>query len=330
MGCPIPRVLTVTRFDAPRPLAAGVHVHVSGETLASAAVLRSRAGKVDWSTVGGDIVCSVARLTDRERAKLPDRAFAFVDASGKRRLPIHDEAHVRNALARFSQVRFETENDRDRARQRLLEAAKKYGIMPVGFVTSQLRAQRSESRLPTGTVTFLLTDIEGSTALLRRLGAGYTGLLRDVRRLIDESVTGATGHKVDAHGDEYFGVFGIPGDALKAAVAMQRTIAAYTWPEGVEVRVRAGLHSGRPELTDSGYVGLSVHTVARICAAAHGGQVIVSGQTAAALELTEGVTLLDLGSHRFAGLPRDELLFQVVADGLLADFPPLRIVSTSP
>ena len=106
----------------------------------------------------------MARLTDRERAKLPDRAFAYVDSSGKRRLPIHDEAHVRNALARFSQVRFETDKDRDAARHRLLEAAKKHGIMPVGFVTSQLRAQRSGPRLPTGAVTFLLTDIEGSTA----------------------------------------------------------------------------------------------------------------------------------------------------------------------
>jgi class 3 adenylate cyclase len=283
-----------------------------------------------WSLVGGDIVCSVARLTDRERAKLPDRAFAYVDASGKRRLPIHDEAHVRNALARFSQVRFESDADRDRARHRLLEAAKKHGIMPVGFVTSQLRAQRVMPRLPTGVVTFLLTDIEGSTALLRRLGAGYSGLLRDVRRLIDECVTSAAGHKVDAHGDEYFGVFGTPGDAVAAAVTMQRALAAYAWPEGVEVRVRSALHSGRPELTDSGYVGLSVHTVARICAAAHGGQVIVSGQTAAALVLAEGMTLRDLGSHRFAGLPRDEQLFQVVTEGLLADFPPLRILASSP
>jgi class 3 adenylate cyclase len=279
--------------------------------------------------VGGVNVCSVARLTNRERAKLPDRAFAYVDASGQRRLPIHDEAHVRNALARFSQVRFESDNDRDVARQRLLEAAKKYGIMPVGFVTNQLRAQRLRPRLPTGAVTFLLTDIEGSTGLLRHLGAGYAGLLRDVRRLIDESVTGASGHMIDAHGDEYFGVFRTPGNAVEAAVTMQRAIRAHPWPEGVEVRVRCGLHSGRPELTDSGYVGLSVHTVARICAAAHGGQVIVSGEAAAALVLAEGVTLLDLGSYRFAGLPRDEPLFQVVADGLHADFTPLRILGTS-
>jgi class 3 adenylate cyclase len=284
----------------------------------------------DVSSAVGASVCFVARLTDRERTKLPDRAFAYVDASGQRRLPIHDEAHVRNALARFSQVRFESDNARDGARLRLLEAAKKHGIMPVGFVTSQLRAQRLRPQLPTGTVTFLLTDIEASTALLRRLGAGYAGLLSGVRRVIDESVTSAAGHKVDAHGDEYFGVFRTPGDAVGAAVTMQRAIAAYAWPERIEVRVRCGVHSGRPELTDSGYVGLSVHTVARICAAAYGGQVIVSGQTAAGLTLAEGVTLLDLGSHRFAGLSRDEPLFQVVAEGLPADFPPLRSLGTSP
>jgi class 3 adenylate cyclase len=295
--------------------------------------LHARTGRTfapDGSSVGGANVCSVARLTNRERAKLPDRAFAYVDASGQRRLPIHDEAHVRNALARFSQVRFESDNDRDVARHRLLEAAKKYGIMPVGFVTSQLRAQRLRPQLPTGAVTFLLTDIEGSTGLLRHLGAGYAGLLRDVRQLIDGSVTSVTGHMIDAHGDEYFGVFRTPGAAVEAAVKMQRAIRAHAWPKGVEVRVRCGLHSGRPELTDSGYVGLSVHTVARICAAAHGGQVIVSGQTAAALVLAEGVTLLDLGSHRFAGFPRDEPLFQVVAEGLLADFPPLRTLGSSP
>jgi class 3 adenylate cyclase len=270
------------------------------------------------------MVWPVARLTERERAELPDRAFAYVDSSGQRRLPIHDESHVRNALSRFSQVRFETDDDRDRARHRLLQAAKKHGIMPVGFVTSQLRAPKAAPKLPTGAVTFLLTDIEGSTALLRSLGSGYAALLRDVRRLIDESVTSASGHKVDAHGDEYFAAFRTPAQAVEAALSLQRAIAAYAWPASSVVRVRSGIHSGRPELTDAGYVGLSVHTVARICAAAHGGQVVVSGPAAAAVRLDGGVTLLDLGPHRFAGLPREERLFQLVADDLLADFPPLR------
>lgn len=271
----------------------------------------------------------MARLTSRERAKLPDRAFAYVDSSGVRRLPIHDEAHVRNALARFSQVRFETDRDRDAARLRLLGAAKKHGIMPVGFVTNQLRAQRLRPMLPTGTVTFLLTDIEGSTTLLRRLGTSYAGVLREVRRLIDESVTAAGGHQVDAHGDEYFGVFREPEGAVQAAIMMQRAMVVPAWSDGVCVRIRVGLHTGRPELTDSGYVGLSVHTVARISAAAHGGQVIVSAQTMAALVVAEGVTMRGLGSYRFVGLPRDEALFQVIAEGLVEDFPPLRIPRAS-
>ena len=200
--------------------------------------------------------------------------------------------------------------------------------MPVGFITNQLRAQRLRPKLPTGTVTFLLTDIEGSTTLLRRLGTSYAGVLREARRLIDESVTTAGGHQVDAHGDEYFGVFREPREAVQAAIMMQRAMAVSAWPSGVDVRIRAGIHTGRPELTDSGYVGLSVHTVARISAAAHGGQVIVSAQTMAAMVLAEGVTMRSLGSYRFAGLPRDEALFQVIAKGLAEDFPPLRIPQT--
>src|ERR671910_2397976 len=109
----------------------------------------------------------MATLSAKERAQLPDSAFAYIDSSGKRRLPIHDPAHVRNALARFGQVAFEDEAARDRARSRLLRAAKKHGIMPIGFISSQLRPER---KLPTGSVTFLLADMEGSTQLLARLG----------------------------------------------------------------------------------------------------------------------------------------------------------------
>src|ERR671922_798808 len=119
----------------------------------------------------------MARLTAKERAQLPDSAFAYIDSKGRRLLPINDEAHVRNALARFGQVAFEDEAARERARKRLLNAAKKYGIVPVGFITGQLRSERRDgeiqarstdvSTLPTGFVTFLLTDIADSTGLLR-------------------------------------------------------------------------------------------------------------------------------------------------------------------
>src|ERR671925_635595 len=113
-------------------------------------------------------------LRARERAQLPDSAFAYIDSRGRRRLPIHDASHVRNALARFSQVAFEDEAARDRARSRLLRAAQKHGIMPIGFLNAQLQPQR---KLPTGHVTFLLSDIEGSTGLLARLGEDYASLL---------------------------------------------------------------------------------------------------------------------------------------------------------
>src|ERR671919_1230351 len=117
---------------------------------------------------------SVPPLTAKERAQLPDSAFAYIDSHGKRRLPIHDASHVRNALARFGQVHFEDEAARDRARNRLLRAAKKHGIMPIGFINSQLQPQR---KLPRGSVTFLLTDIECSTELLGRLEEQYASLL---------------------------------------------------------------------------------------------------------------------------------------------------------
>src|SRR4029453_14347460 len=129
-------------------------------------------------------------LRAKERAQLPDSAFAYIDSQGKRRLPIHDAVHVRNALARFGQVAFEDDDARDRARSRLLRAAKKHGIMPIGFISSQLEPQR---RLPKGQVTFLLTDIERSTELLGRLEDGYAALLADVRRLVRAAVRQAGG-----------------------------------------------------------------------------------------------------------------------------------------
>jgi len=273
----------------------------------------------------------MARLSARERASLPDRAFAYIDSHGRRRLPIHDEAHVRNALGRFDRVAFEDDAAREKARRRLLTAAKRYGIVPVGFITGQLRAERADrspdfSTFPTGSVTFLLTDIEGSTGLLGRLGDGYAALLKDVRGIIRDAVRRSGGRKVDAHGDEYFSVFTRAGPALEAAVAMQRSLRTSIWPEGVDVRVRAGIHSGRPTLSDSGYVGLSVHTVARLCSVAHGGQIVVSGTTKAAMagSMPDGIRLRSLGRHPLAGVSRAESLYQVHADGLLTGFPPLR------
>jgi class 3 adenylate cyclase len=262
-------------------------------------------------------------LRARERAQLPDSAFAYIDSRGKRRLPIHDAAHVRNALARFGQVAFEDEAARDRARSRLLRAAKRHGIMPIGFISAQLQPQR---KLPKGQVTFLLTDIEGSTELLGRLDDRYSKLLTDVRRRVGSALREARGHQVSARGDDVFAVFERAPAAVDAALAIQRSMQAGGWPGGIDVRLRIGLHRGRPALTDAGYVGLSVHAAARICFAAHGGQIVMSSavRAAAAESLSDGVSLRNLGAWRFRGLPEPIDLFQVDAADLSADFPPLR------
>jgi class 3 adenylate cyclase len=264
----------------------------------------------------------VPPLRARERAQLPDSAFAYIDSTGRRRLPIHDASHVRNALARFNQVAFEDDAARDRARSRLLRAAKKHGIMPIGFISSQLQPQR---KLPTGQVTFLLADIEGSTELLRQLGDEYAAVLADVRRRVGAAVREAGGHQVSARGDDIFAVFAEAPAALRAALAVQRAMQAGPWARGSDVRLRTGLHRGRPELTDTGYVGLSVHAAARICFAAHGGQILLSAGVRAALEaLPEEVHLRGLGAWRFRGLPEPIELFQAEAPGLPVDFPVLR------
>ena len=263
------------------------------------------------------------RLSTQERSKLPNSAFAYIDSRGRRRLPIHDASHVRNALARFGQVAFEDEDARDRARSRLLRAAQKHRIMPIGFINAQLQPQR---QLPTGHVTFLVADIEGSTELLRRLGDQYEPVLADVRRRVRNAVRACGGREASARGDDVFAVFAPAPGALDAALAIQRAMQAGGWPGEIDVRLRIGLHRGRPALTDSGYVGLSVHAAARICFAAHGGQIIMSSAVRAAVHesLPDDVSLRSLGSWRFRGLPEPVHLFQTEAADLRADFAPLR------
>ena len=273
-------------------------------------------------------------LDARTRATLKDSAFAYVDKQGRRRLPIHDAAHVRNALARFEQVSFEDDLARARARGRLLRAAAKFGVVPVGFVGGQLEKERTTARAraraadmtswPRGSVAFLLSDIEGSTKLLGALGDGYAGVLRDVRALIRAAVRRAGGYEVDSRADEYFAAFARPANALAAAIAIQIALSGKTWPECDAVRVRIGLHSGRTTLTESGYVGIAVHTAARVCDAGHGGQILVSSAMAALLADQAPVSFRTLGRYRLDGLPDPEELSQVIAEGLVPTFPKLR------
>ena len=231
----------------------------------------------------------MATLTAKQRAQLPDRAFAYIDSQGKRRLPINDAAHVRNALSRFDQVAFEDDAARDRARFRLLNAAKKFGIMPIGFVSAQLQPER---KLPTGQVTFLLADIEGSTALLHALGDRYATLLADVRRLARGRSRREGPSRLGTRRRRLRGLRGAAA-AVEAALAIQREMQEHNWPGGPGCRLRIGLHRGRPALTETGYVGISVHAAARICFSAHGGQIVMSAAVrgAVAEPLPDGVEL---------------------------------------
>src|SRR5439155_16786089 len=174
--------------------------------------------------------------------------------------------------------------------------------------------------------TFLFTDIEGSTVLLRQLGDRYADLLKDVQDIVRTAVRRAGGREVDARADEFFAVFERVVSAIEAAMVIQRALSARAWPEDLKVKIRAGIHSGSPTLTDTGYIGLSVNTAARVCSAAHGGQIVVSDETRAAVEgsLPAGVRFHALGRHRLPGLAHAEALFPVQAEGLLVVFPPLR------
>jgi class 3 adenylate cyclase len=212
----------------------------------------------------------------------------------------------------------------------LLNAAKRFGIVPVGFITRQIHAERTSpdfSTFPTGIVTFVFTDIEGSTQLITNLGDRYPALLKEARGIIRNAVRQLSGLTIDARADEHFAVFQKPDVAIQATIELQRTFSTTNWPNDLECRVRVGIHTGRPTLTETGYVGLAVTTVARLCAVAAGGQILVSGKTRAAIQAgapLAGVRFRSLGRHRLAGLPKPESIYEVRADGLLSGFPPLR------
>ena len=175
--------------------------------------------------------------------------------------------------------------------------------------------------LPDGTVTLLFTDVEASTQLVRQLGDGYAQLLADHRRLLREAVEAEAGHVVDHRGDEFFIVFADARGAAAAICAAQQAFAEHDWPENVELRVRMGMHTGRPTFRDGAYFGLDVHRAARIAQAGSGGQVLLSRETRDALD--SNTELQDLGEHELPGLGEPEQLFQLNVPGLPSRFPPL-------
>jgi class 3 adenylate cyclase/DNA-binding beta-propeller fold protein YncE len=188
------------------------------------------------------------------------------------------------------------------------------------------------AELPTGTVTFLFTDIEGSTRLLRELGRQYDSVLADHQRILRECFAAHRGREVDTQGDSFFVAFSRAGDAVASAVEGQRALAQHAWPDAVQVRVRMGLHSGEPRPTGERYVGFGVHRAARIGAAGHGGQILISNATRELVqdELPPETAVRDLGEFELKDLDRPERLFQIDAEGLPSGFPPLKATRLAP
>jgi predicted ATPase/class 3 adenylate cyclase len=182
------------------------------------------------------------------------------------------------------------------------------------------------TELPTGTVTFLFTDIEGSTRLLQELGDEYRRLQDRQASIMRTAIAEGAGVEIRTEGDAFFAVFPTSGGALRAAVTAQRELASFHWPDGRSIRVRMGLHTGEGTLGGDDYLGIDVNRAARIAATGHGGQVVNSEATRALVadDLPQVVSLRDLGAHRLKDIEHAEHLHDLVIDGLPSEFPALR------
>ncbi len=246
-------------------------------------------------------------------------------------IPSTIEQVVLKALAKDPALRFPNVQAFSLALEEAFQA-----ILPGRTLSASAQASAGELKisslhdLPTGTVTLLFTDMEGSTRLLQQLGDLYTSVLAECRQVLRSVFQEWNGHEVDTQGDAFFVVFARATDAVLAAADAQRALANHLWPKDAAVRVRMGMHTGEPSRTAEGYVGIDVHRAARIMSAAHGGQVLLSSTTCNLVEqdLPDDVSLRDLGEHRLKDLGRPRRLFQLVSSGLLADFPRVRTLDT--
>ena len=188
------------------------------------------------------------------------------------------------------------------------------------------------STLPTGTVTFFFSDIEGSTRLIQQLGERYPEVLLAHHAIQRKTLAANGGHELRTEGDSFFIVFGSALQACAGAAAVQTALHAHEWPEGGAVRVRIGVHTGEATLVGNEYLGLDVHRAARVAAAGHGGQVLVSETTRALVDhsLPTGLTLKDLGVHRLKDLAQPERIYQLTVEGLPDNFPPLKTLEATP
>jgi class 3 adenylate cyclase len=179
--------------------------------------------------------------------------------------------------------------------------------------------------LPGGTVTFLFSDIEGSTRLLEQLGDRYGDVHREHRRILREQLSDAGGREVDTQGDAFFFSFERARDAVSGAVAAQRELSTQSWPDGVDVKVRMGLHTGEPTVGEEGYLGMDVVRAARICSAGHGGQILLSETTRALVGngIPEGTAVRDLGEANLKDI-QHERIFELSLSDKPDAFPPLK------
>jgi class 3 adenylate cyclase len=184
------------------------------------------------------------------------------------------------------------------------------------------------SELPGGTVTFLFSDIEGSTRLLEQLGDRYQDVHRDHRRILREQLSEAGGREIDTQGDAFFFSFTRARDAVTGAVAGQRALAEHEWPDGAEVKIRMGLHTGEPTVGEEGYLGMDVVRAARICSAGHGGQILLSETTRALVgnNLPEGVEVRDLGKANLKDIQHEQIYELSLAERP-SPFPTLKTAS---
>ena len=193
-------------------------------------------------------------------------------------------------------------------------------------LATSVQAQAADAaRLPAGVVTFISTDVEGSTELLDRLRERYAELVSELRHLLRRAIREAGGTEIDSRADEFFAAIPSAAEAIRAAVSVQGQLEAHPWPDGARVLVRIGLHTGEPQRTPEGYIGMDVHLAARVGAAGHGGQILVSETTREAVhEGDADVSYHDLGRYALKGIPRPVRLYQVIAAGRQTSFAPLR------
>ena len=290
-------LVKVGGHPAPRDLEAAIRAALHDPT---ARLLRWAPGTAAYYRVDGN-PATIQPSDDRELTEIfgGDRLLGVIEHDPV----LNEEGDLKRSVAAATRIVLENE-----------------------LLSTSLQAQVADvARLPSGVVTMMRTDIEGSTELLAHLRERYATLLLELRQLLRGATQHGGGVEIDSRADEFFAAFPSAGNAVGTAIEIQRQIAARDWPDNSRVRLRIGLHTGRPELTSEGYVGMDVHLTARVSATGNGGQIVISDALRGAIgEEVDTFEIHDLGSYRLKGIPRTVSLFQVDIPGSPNAFAPLR------